>query len=116
MAMVVTITLPDKLEARLNQKAKRRHISIEKLVLEILSTVLGSDEQFPTPEEVVAKIKALPANPQNIRPAEGSLAEALRNAPDDPDFDLEAWKREWVKVEAEMKAMTRANNLAEGHG
>lgn len=114
--MVVTITLPDKLEARLNQKAKKRHLSIENLVLEILSTVLGADERFPTPEEVVAKIKALPANLQNIRPAEGSLAEALRNAPVDPDFDLETWRREWAAVEAEMKGMTRANSLAEGRG
>jgi len=64
----------------------------------------------------VAKIRAMPPNPHGIRPAAGSLAEALRNAPDDPDFDLASWSREWAAVEAEMKAMARADDIAEGRG
>jgi len=65
---------------------------------------------------VVAKIQATPPNPANIRPATGSLAEALQNAPDDPDFDLETWIREWSMIEYEMKAITHANSIAEGRG
>ncbi len=66
-----------------------------------------------TPEEVVAMIKATPPNPQAIRPATGSLAEALKNSAHDPNFDVEQWNKEWAMIETEMKATTRANSLAE---
>ena len=46
----------------------------------------------------------------------GSLAEALQNAPHDPDFDLETWTRQWDAIEAEMKAIDRADDIAEGRG
>jgi hypothetical protein len=36
--------------------------------------------------------------------------------PDDPDFDITAWSQEWARVEAEMKAITRANEQAEELG
>lgn len=114
--MAVTITLPDELEARLQQRAKGLRLSLENLVLEILGRALGTDENFPTPDEVVAKIRATPPNPHGMRLAEASLAEALRKAPQDPDFDLATWNREWVEAEAEMKAATRMNAIAEGRG
>jgi len=38
---------------------------------------------------LVERIKATPPNPATIRPATGSLAEALQNAPEDPDFDAD---------------------------
>jgi len=112
--MAITITLPDELEARLQGRAKRLRLSLENLVLEILGRALGTDEYSPTPEEVVAKIRATPLNPHGIRPADASLAEALRNAPDDPDFDLATWIHEWAEAEAEMKTATRINAIAEG--
>ncbi len=62
------------------------------------------------------RIKATPPNPAAIRPAAGSLAEALQNAPEDPDFDLETWTRQWDAIEAEMKAIDRADDIAEGRG
>jgi prevent-host-death family protein len=62
---------------------------------------------------LVEKIKAEPPNPAAIRHATGSLAEALQNAPEDPDFDLETWTRQWDAVEAEMKAIDRANDIVE---
>ena len=65
---------------------------------------------------LVERIKATPPNPATIRPATGSLAEALQNAPENPDFDLETWTRQWDAVEAEMKAIDRANDIAEGRG
>lgn len=67
-----------------------------------------AEEAFSTPEEVVAKIQATPLNPRSIRPGQGSLAEALHSAPEDPNFDLATWEREWAEVEAEIKAMARA--------
>jgi plasmid stability protein len=113
--MDITITLPNHIEAPLKRKAEEQHRSIKDVVLDILGTVLKAEEDvFPTPEAVVAKIKATPPNPQCIHPASGSLAEALRNATDDPDFDLAQWTQEWEAVEQEMKAITRANNIAEG--
>jgi hypothetical protein len=63
---------------------------------------------------LVERIKATPPNPAAIRPATGSLAEALQNAPEDPNFDLKTWTRQWDAIEAEMKAMDRADDIAEG--
>jgi plasmid stability protein len=114
--MSITITLPHEIGAQLERRASAQRLSVERLALDILSDALEAEESFPTPEEVVAKIRATPPNPRGIRPAAGSLAEALRDAPDDPDFDLASWRREWAVVEAEMKAITRANDIAEGRG
>ncbi len=101
--MTVTITLPDELATKLQSRAETKNLSLETLAINILSSVLELEEElddYPTPEEVVAKIKATPPNPAAIRPATGSLAEALQNAPHDPDFDLETWTKEWAAVEA----------------
>jgi len=114
--MAATITLPNEIEIQLQRRAETQRVSVEELALGILGNALETKELFPTPEEVVARIQATPPDPHSIRPAGGSLAEALRNAPDNPDFDLAAWNREWAVVQAEMKAMTRANDMAEGRG
>ncbi len=114
--MSLTITLSDELAHKLQIKAERRHLSPEALALTILADSLAETDEFPTLEEVVAHTKALPPNPASIRPATGSLLEALQNVPDDPDFDLETWTEEWAKIEAEMKAITRANDIVEGRG
>ena len=65
---------------------------------------------------LVERIKATPPNPAAIHPATASLAELLQNAPEDPDFDLETWMRQWDAIEAEMKAIDRADDIAEGRG
>jgi hypothetical protein len=72
-------------------------------------------------EEVVARIRATPPNLANQFDWEGArreLVEYLAGSVvvEDPDekFDLEELQRNWVAVEAEMKAATRANNIAEG--
>jgi len=76
---------------------------------------LDDDDDGPTLEEVMAKIKATPPNPAAIHHATGSLAEYLAKTNlIDPDFDVEAWNRDWARVEAEMKARDRANDIAEG--
>ena len=65
---------------------------------------------------LVERIKATPPNPAAIHPATASLAELLQDAPEDPDFDLESWTRQWAATEAEMKAIDRADDIAEGRG
>jgi plasmid stability protein len=117
--MTITITLPDELTTQLQSRAQAQHLPLEVVVINILTSALETEaepDDYPSLEEVVAQIKATPPNPANIHPATESLADLLMNAPEDPDFDLEAWTREWAKVEAEMKAITRANDLAEGRG
>ena len=57
-----------------------------------------------TIEEVVADIKKRGPGVPNFREATASFADLLANAPHDPDFNLEAWEREWAKVEAEIEA------------
>ena len=65
---------------------------------------------------LVEQIQATPPNPNNIHPATASLAELLQNAPPAPDFDLTTWTQQWQAVEAEIKAINRADDIAEGHG
>ena len=113
--MTITLPLTGNLAERLQSEAAAQHISVEELALNILYDALDVEETFPTPEEVVANIKATPPNPAMIRPATGSLIEALKERQTDPDFDLEAWEQQWELFEAEMKTVTRANDIAEGH-
>ncbi|MCQ3973387.1 MAG: hypothetical protein DPW09_08090 [Anaerolineae bacterium] len=112
--MVVTLDLPEELAAKLQSKAEMAHLPPAELALNLLAEALetGGTEWADdlTLEELVAQIKATPPNPASIRPATGSLAEALQNAPHDPDFDLAAWTKEWAEIEAEMKAITHNSN------
>jgi hypothetical protein len=63
------------------------------------------DDGVPTVAEVVERIQATPPNPAMITLPQGDLAEALRNGPTDPDFDLKTWEQEWAAAEAEMKCI-----------
>lgn len=112
--MALTITLPARLAQQLEHVATTQQRSVEDVAIHLLDDVLSSTHSGPLPEDIVAKIKALLANPNNVRPAQGSLAEALRAAPENPEFDLAAWQQAWAAVQAEMKAITRANDAAEG--
>jgi hypothetical protein len=124
--MAITITLPDVLAAKLETEAQARNRPAEEIAVELLDQALAAEpneaEHFPlTLEEVVAKIRSLPPNPNAYRPPTGSLADYLEKSlaaetEDDEEFDLEAWEREWDAVEREMKAITRANDIAEGRG
>lgn len=112
--MPVTVTLPHPLATQLQTRANFKRISLGQMVVDMLVNTLQREAEDTALEEIVAQIKATPPNPASFRPATGSLLEALENAPDDPDFDLERWNREWSIVEAEMKAITRLNDIAEG--
>ena len=113
--MTITITLNDELVAGLERKAKEQQKSVEQLALRILAAAADECATL-TPEEVVARIQTTPPNPSQIRPALGNLADVLRAAPSDPSFDLASWQRQWAIVENQMKALTQANDAAEGLG
>lgn len=63
---------------------------------------------------LVERIKTTPPNPAAIHPATASLADLLQNSPEDLDFNLDTWARQWETIEAEMKALDRADDIAEG--
>ena len=113
--MAITITLEDDLVAGLENRAKKQQLSVEQFAISILSEAVEESESV-TPQEAVTRIQTTPPNPSQIRPATANLADVLRAAPDDPCFDLENWNRQWSIVEAESKAITRANDIAEGRG
>jgi len=113
--MAITITLDDDLVAGLENKAKKQQLSVEQFVIGIL-TEAAEESESETLQEVVARIRATPPNPSLIRPATGNLADLQIASPDDPYFDLESWERQWSILEAESKAITRANDVAEGRG
>jgi hypothetical protein len=112
--MSITINMPDHMEERLKRKSKTEQRSMEQLIIQLINDALETENQFPSPEEIVAKIQATPPAPASLRPASGSLAEALRHAPEDPNFDLATWNQAWADVEAEMQTITRVNDRAEG--
>ncbi len=56
-----------------------------------------------TLEEVVDEIIRCGPGIPNVRTPTASLADYLKNAPHDPDFNLEEWNREWARIEAEIE-------------
>lgn len=122
--MTITITLPEFLAAKLQSEAQTQRRSAEDLAVELLDEALETKRQANgafhlTPEEVVAKIKALPPNPANqfdMKTLMAGLADYLEKsiASEDPNesFDQEEWQRQWNAIEAEMKAVSMANRIA----
>jgi plasmid stability protein len=111
MMMSVTINLPADLEVLLRRTASAQERSAEDVAIEILRAAL-LEEQEPTLDEVVARIRSTPPNPAVIRPAQGSLAEALAETKN-ADFDLATWQAAWSQVEEEMAAITQADERAD---
>ena len=115
--MTLTISLPAEVQVKLEKRANAVKWSVEKMATHLLDEALSVTDARPselTPEDVVARILSLPPKPQNIRAAVGSLAGALRESRPDYSFDLEEWTQDWAAVEAEMKAIERADAIAEG--
>jgi hypothetical protein len=110
--MAITIKLDDDLVAGLANRAKKQRVSVEQLAIGIL-TEAAQESEFVTPEEVVARTQATAPNASQIRSATANLADVLNSATGDPCFELESWSRQWSAVEAELKAITRANDVAE---
>lgn len=114
--MTLQISLPEELAGELSRQAIHQKRTAQEIVIDLLNRALGFDQDkyLETPEEVVARIKALPKNPDALRPAQGSVADALRRTITNEDFDLDAWEKEWAAVEAEMREMTLLDDIREG--
>jgi len=109
VSLVIEFSPPE--EARLQAAAEREGVPVADIIRKAVVQYLPATEEAA----IVAGIPVLPPDPRNPRPAHGSLADALRAAaPENLDFDLAQWNRDWAAVEAEMKAVTRANDVAEG--
>ncbi len=111
--MSITIHLPEKIGSMLQRKAENQHRSVEEVAIDLLNSILEQEENVPDLDEVVRNIQTTSPKPHNIRNAQGSLAEALQNAPEDPEFNLATWELEWATVEAEMQAIARADDIAD---
>ena len=110
--MQVIITVPDDLESPVRREADAQHRTAEEVALDILRAALL--DEWPDLDQVVASIRATAPNPVALRPARGSLLAALADEPADDSFDLAAWQEAWAAVEAELAALTRADDRAEG--
>jgi len=113
ISMTITIDLKESVLAGLQQQAQQQRVTVEALAARILETA-AEETATESLEKLVARIKAMPPDPAMTRPGDGKLAEKLMSAPDDPDFNLEEWNRNWAAVEQEMSAITRADDIAEG--
>jgi hypothetical protein len=115
--MTTTITLPDRLADQLQQRADAQQRSVESLVIAYVEAGLtdATEEEEDSLEALVARIKAMPRNPMNPRPAQGNLAETLRalEAMED-DVDIEAESAAFRAAEEELRALDRADDIAEG--
>ena len=113
--MTMTVTIPNELATKLQRLAEQRGAAPERLAVDLLTEeVEGQGAYILTPEEVVAKIKATPPDPASITPASGLLREHLARALEEAPIDAEAWNREWARIEAEMKARDRLDDIIEG--
>lgn len=83
------------------------------MVLDTLSAAFNLKPSSPA-ADIVAKIQAVPLDPQDLRPAQGSLADVLRQTPSGTEFELDAWNQQWSAVEEELRTMTQADDRAEG--
>ena len=114
--MTLTITLPEPLNELLERKATRLQIPIDELATKLLSDVLLDEaEDEPTLEEIVARIQALPPNPEGFQRAERAhdlayIVWLLANPPTDT-ATAEEWERLWPKIEQEIEAMDRLPEL-----
>lgn len=114
--MALQISLPDELAGELTRRASQQRRTAQEIVIDLLNGLLGIEktDEFETLEQVVARIQSLPHNPAALRPAQGSLADALRNAPTDESFDLKEWQKEWAEVETEIREMTVLDDIRDG--
>ncbi|HEU5330005.1 MAG TPA: hypothetical protein VFU78_18090 [Thermomicrobiales bacterium] len=110
--MPKTITLPDELAASLSRLAADQHRTMEEVVFFFLREALLAEA--PELDAVVASIRAAAPNPATLRPARGALAVALTDAPAEDRLDPAVWQVAWAAAEAEMAALTEADDRTEG--
>jgi hypothetical protein len=131
MTTTTTIILPAQLAQRLQQRAEVERLSLERLAIAYIQAGLAEGESHqpelpakplePDPEllALIDQIKAMPRDPANIIPAKGNLAEVLRALEamePDPDYDLDAEIAALDAAEEELRAINKADDIAEGRG
>ncbi len=126
--MSTSITLPAPLTDWLELRAQRLQLSVDQLVAQLISDALldeqydlppvEPDENFPTQEEIVAGIQALPPNPKTFHPATKSVEQLLADLAASPSpksgITPSEWDRMWAAFEQENKTVDLANETAEG--
>ena len=129
--MSLTITLSEPLATRLQDYAATSRRSADEAAATLLAVALPApvapDFDMKAADDsllrLVERIQATPPNPRNVFSEEDLRASSQRLmeylaasiAAEDPNepFDEQEWNRQWDAVEAEMKAVTIANRLAE---
>ena len=126
--MIITITLPDHPAMQLQHQATTRNRTVEALAIEYIVAGLSDAAQLVPPRTatpaddaellaLVARIKATPPNPAAFIPAKGQLGDvlaALEAIEAEPGYDWRAEHAALVDAEMELRALNRANDLAEG--
>jgi hypothetical protein len=77
---------------------------------------LERDKSFLGPstiEEVVARIAAAGPSPSAYIPPKSAPADKVERVLKEETIDSAAWNREWAAIEAEIKAMDRADAAAD---
>lgn len=72
------------------------------------------EDDFPTLEEVVERIRASGAEEDGYTPPVESLAEKLSNSTTADPIASAEWNRQWAEIEAEMKRRDLEDDRAEG--
>ncbi len=67
-----------------------------------------STVELPSLAALVAGIKQMPPNPNNITSSSGQLGEHLAHPQTglDADLDIEQWTEDWDRIEADMEAQS----------
>ncbi len=131
--MSLTITLSEPLATRLQDYAATSRRSADEAAATLLAVALpapvapdlNAEAADDSLLRLVERIQATPPNPRNVfseaelrASREGMMrylsASIAAEDPNEP-FDEQEWNRQWDVVEAEMKATTVANRLAEEH-
>ncbi|MFP4439212.1 MAG: hypothetical protein ACLFVO_18380 [Chloroflexaceae bacterium] len=124
--MSTTITLPEHIARRLQQRAIAQQQTPEALAIELIALGLGetatgdvtaATDADPELSALVARIAATPPDPDSVIPARGDLADLLRSLEameyaSDPVAERAALQ----EAEAELDALNRADDMAEGRG
>jgi hypothetical protein len=114
--MALQISLPEELAGELTRRATQQRRTAQEIVIDLLNGLLGieKDDEFETPEQVVARIKALPRDTAITPAPKEMVAAAQARSTTDENFDLAQWTEEWRIAEAEIREMTRQDDIREG--
>lgn len=127
--MTVTVTLSERLSEHLQAHADKFHLSLDALVEKLLVDALPvvetngfhlspADDDLPSLEEVIAKIKATGPNPDAIERGDkvGDMAyiQSLLDNPPTDTLTVAEWEEYWPAFEQELKELDQARAVAKG--